>query len=149
MHHARGLARYSFKQRRKRWEKWSTVTSTRFQGALLSRLLLRCALLLLVHDSCKASSCTVCLVSALNREMQAARAFCRRLYNIQPCRVVSRYCYTGIPCQSKVSANVVGASSISIPNDEIDVCLDTGFISQLVTAVVEVCKQLSKTAQAY
>eukprot|EP00752_Nemacystus_decipiens_P004637 g4231.t1 len=37
--------------------------------------------------------------------------------------------------RSKVSANVVGATSISIPDDEIDVCLDAGFVSQLVTAI--------------
>lgn len=40
--------------------------------------------------------------------------------------------------QSKVSANVVGASSISIPDSDIDVCLDAGFVSQLVTAIVGV-----------
>lgn len=36
----------------------------------------------------------------------------------------------------------MGASSISIPSEEIDVCLDAGFISQLVTAIVGVSYQV-------
>ncbi|CAN0061775.1 unnamed protein product, partial [Hapterophycus canaliculatus] len=39
--------------------------------------------------------------------------------------------------QSLVNASVVGASDVSIPNDEIEVCLEAGFISQLVAATVE------------
>ncbi|CAN0271920.1 unnamed protein product, partial [Ectocarpus fasciculatus] len=39
--------------------------------------------------------------------------------------------------QSQVFAEVVGASTVSVPDDEIEICLEAGFIMQLTTATVE------------
>ncbi|CAM9251216.1 unnamed protein product [Ectocarpus sp. 6 AP-2014] len=39
--------------------------------------------------------------------------------------------------RSQVFAEVVGASTVSVPDDEIEICLEAGFIMQLTTATVE------------
>lgn len=40
--------------------------------------------------------------------------------------------------QSQVNAGVVGATDVDIPDDEIEICVESGFISQLMTASVGV-----------